>query len=229
MHPRKSVRSRLLRGFLLAGAIPLTLGLAGCGGGSSSAGSADASGNGGSGTVDLSSKAASSSTYTIGGGITGLAGDGLTLANGGDAVSPDPGDQTFTFDTAVSAGTAYNITVQLQPAGQTCTVTGGSGVVGEGNVTDVQVSCATTTFSVGGTISGLTGQGLTLANGTDNVSPASGATTFTFPTSVPTATSFAVTVASQPSGQTCAVSNGTGVILTSSVNNVSVSCTAAPP
>lgn len=228
MHPRTSVRSRLLLGFLLAGAIPLALGLAGCGGGSSSAGSADATGNSSGSAVDSSSKAASS-TYTIGGGITGLVGDGLTLANGGDAVSPNPGDQSFTFNTAEVAGTAYDITVQLQPAGQTCAVTGASGVVGQGDVTDVQVSCTTTTFSVGGTISGLTGQGLTLANGTDSVSPAAAATVFTFPTSVLTATSFSVTVASQPTGQACAVSNGTGVILTSSVNNVSVSCAAAPP
>lgn len=166
-------------------------------------------------------------TYTVGGQITGLVGQGLTLANGGDSLSPDPGDQSFEFDTAASPGTSYDVTIQLQPAGQTCAVLGGSGVLGTDAVTDIQVNCASSMYAVGGTISGLTGQGLTLTNGTDTVSPSSGDATFTFPTSVPTATSFRVTVASQPLGQICTVNNGVGVILTSSVNNVSVSCTAA--
>lgn len=229
MHRRAPGRPHLLSGIIIAGTFSLTLGLTGCGGGGSSASSSSApvSDSAGSVTGDSSSKAITPATYTIGGGITGLAGDGLTLANGSDAISPSAGDQSFTFNTAVSAGTPYDVTVQLQPTGQTCTVTGGGGVVGSGDINDVQVSCATTTFTIGGGISGLTGSGLTLANGTDSVSPAPGATAFTFPTSVPTATSFNVTVASQPSGEACAVSNGTGVTLTSSISNVSVSCTAA--
>lgn len=166
-------------------------------------------------------------TYTIGGQITGLVGQGLTLTNGSDALSPNPGDQSFAFNTAVAAGTPYDVTVQLQPAGQTCTVLGGKGVIGADAVSDIQVSCASTMYAIGGTISGLTAQGLTLTNGADTVSPSSGDATFTFPTSVPTATSFNVTVAAQPAGQICTVTDGVGVILTSSVDNVSVSCTAA--
>jgi len=166
-------------------------------------------------------------TYTIGGQITGLVGQGLTLANGGDSLSPDPGDQSFDFNTAASPGTSYDVTIQLQPAGQSCTVLGGSGVVGTDAVTDIQVNCVSTMYAIGGTISGLTAQGLTLTNGTDTVAPSPGDATFKFPTSVPTATSFKVTVGSQPAGQICTVNNGVGVILTSSVNDVSVSCTAA--
>ena len=166
-------------------------------------------------------------TYTIGGQITGLVGQGLTLVNGGDSLSPDPGDQSFNFNTAASPGTSYHVTLQLQPAGQTCAVLGGGGVIGTDAVTDIQVSCVSTTYAIGGTISGLTTQGLTLTNGPDTVNPSSGDTTFTFPMSVPTTTSFKVTVASQPAGQICTVNNGVGVILTVSVNNVSVSCTAA--
>jgi len=166
-------------------------------------------------------------TYTIGGQITGLAGQGLTLANGGDALSPNPGDQSFEFHTTVATGTPYDITVQLQPAGQTCTVLGGKGVVGAGAVTDIQLTCASTMYAIGGTITGLTAQGLILANGTDTVNPSPSDGTFTFPSTLPTAATFKVTVAQQPAGQTCIVTNGVGVILTSSVNNVSVSCTPA--
>jgi hypothetical protein len=63
-----------------------------------------------------------------------------------------------------------------------------------------------------------------LANGNDTTSPAPGATAFTFPTKLASASTFAVTVATQPAGQTCVVTNGTGVILTSSVGNVAVAC-----
>ncbi len=47
----------------------------------------------------------------------------------------------FTFSTALSAGAAYNVTVQTQPANQTCTVSAGSGSVAAAAVTNVQVTC----------------------------------------------------------------------------------------
>jgi hypothetical protein len=181
-------------------------------------------GCGGSTSVSNSSQT-SNTTYTIGGSLSGLTTQGLILANGTDSDSPNPGDLSFVFPTAVVAGTAYDVTVQLQPDGLVCTVTNGSGTVGSANVSSVAVDCVPATFTVGGTISGLTAAGLVLANGSATVSPPSGATTFTFPTPVPADTAFTVTVMTQPTGLTCTVTNGTGVVLTSSVTNVSVACT----
>ena len=182
--------------------------LYGCGGGGSSGGS----------------NPQAPSTYTVGGGITGLSTQGLVLANGTDSVSPNPGDLSFVMPTAVVTGTSYNVVVQLQPDGLNCTVSNGSGSVGTANVTDVSVACVAATYGIGGAITGLTASGLTLSNGSDTVSPAAGATTFVFPTKVPANTAFNVLVASEPTGLTCLVSNGTGVVLTSSVTNVAVSC-----
>jgi hypothetical protein len=182
-----------------------------------------ACGGGGSGSSAAESVSAPTN-YTVGGGISGLTTQGLTLINGTDVVTPNAGDTSFTFPTAVAAGTSYAVSVQLQPDAVTCTVTGGSGVVGSANVTDVQVDCASAAFTLGGTISGLTGNGLVLANGTDTTSPAPGAATFTFPTKLASADFFTVTVFAQPAGETCVVSNGTGVILTSSVTNVVINC-----
>ena len=190
--------------------------LGACGGGGSSGG------NGSS--TSTAASVATAATYTVGGGISGLTTQGLTLINGTDVLTPNAGDTSFTFPTAVAAGTSYAVSIQLQPDAVTCTVTGGSGVVGSANVTDVQVDCASAAFTLGGTISGLTGNGLVLANGTDTTSPAPGATAFTFPTKLASAASFTVTVSTQPAGQTCTVGNGTGVILTSSVNNVVITC-----
>jgi hypothetical protein len=190
--------------------MPLVVALSACGGG----------GGGSSPVVSNPAPA----TYTIGGGISGLTDQGLVLLNGTDTATPNPGDLSFTFPTAVAAGTPYAVTVQIQPATLDCTVANGTGTVGTANVTDVAVTCAANAFSIGGTISGLTAAGLVLVNGTDSVSPPAGAASFTFPTKVPTATSFNVTVMTQPTGQNCAVSNGSGVVLTSSVNNVAVAC-----
>jgi len=62
------------------------------------------------------------------------------------------------------------------------------------------------TFAVGGSISGLTAGGLTLANGNDTVSPASGATSFQFSTKLSNATSYAVTVTQSPPALSCTAS-----------------------
>jgi hypothetical protein len=200
-----------------AAAILASLGVAlgACGGG----------GGGGTATPTATTNSTTTAaTYTIGGSISGLTNEGLILVNGTDTDTPGTGDQAFTFPTALAAGTAYSVSVQLQPDALKCAVVNGTGTVGTANITNVEVNCVSPSFSLGGTISGLTAAGLVLANGAATVSPAAAATSFTFPTSLVTAASFNVTVATQPSGQTCTVSNGQGVILTSSVDNVVVAC-----
>jgi hypothetical protein len=95
---------------------------------------------------------------------------------------------------------------------------GGSGGVGGGgtNVTPV-------TYTIGGTISGLSAGGLVLANGSQTASPAANAASFTFPTAESSGASYAISVSSQPSGQTCTVVNGSGTVATANVS-VQVSC-----
>src|SRR5215472_2142082 len=61
------------------------------------------------------------------------------------------------------------------------------------------------TYSIGGTIGGLTGSGLVLANGDDTVSPATGATSFTFGTALASGSNYAVTVKTQPNSELCQV------------------------
>src|SRR5271169_5768407 len=61
--------------------------------------------------------------------------------------------------------------------------------------------------TLGGTISGLTRTGLVLANGANIVSVAANTTSFTLPTPVAYADGYGVTVAAQPAGLSCMVSN----------------------
>ena len=90
--------------------------------------------------------------------------------NGGDNLSVSA-NGPFTFATALAGGAAYSVTVKTNPAGQSCTVSNGSGSVGSANVTSVAVSCSSAaSFTVGGTVSGLSGTVVLQDNGGDNLS-----------------------------------------------------------
>ncbi len=83
-----------------------------------------------------------------------------------------------------------------------------------------------TTFTIGGTVSGLTGAGLVLQNNAadDLAVAANGA--FTFATAAADGSLYAVTVKTQPSGQTCTVASGSGTVAAANVTNIAVTCAA---
>jgi beta-lactam-binding protein with PASTA domain/N-acetylneuraminic acid mutarotase len=167
---------------------------------------------------------------TIGGTISGLTAAGLQLQNNGaDTLSVAANATSFTFATAIASGAAYAVSVKTQPSGQSCTVANGTGTAGSSSVSNVTVACTSnpaTSYTVGGTISGLTASGLQLQdNGGDTISVAPNATSFTFTTAIASGATYAVTVKTQPSGQSCVVSNGTGTAASSNVTNITVACT----
>src|ERR1700691_2152102 len=165
---------------------------------------------------------------TVGGTVSGLAsGESVVLENnGGDPQTISQGGP-FVFSVSASNG-SYSITVATPPPGQTCTVAGGSGTVGSANVANIVVTCSAEAFSLGGTIKGLNGAGLVLADGTDTVAVDAGATTFTLPIAVAATSSYAVIVKTQPSGLACAVTAGTGTMPAHAATTVMVSCTDQP-
>ncbi|TMH88379.1 MAG: hypothetical protein E6H45_00665 [Betaproteobacteria bacterium] len=183
--------------------------LAGCGGG----------GGGGGPSVP---------TYAIGGTIANLTGSGLVLQlNGGSNLPVNANATAFTFITQLAAGAMYNVSVLTQPTSpsQTCTVSNGSGNVGSASVASISISCATKSFTIGGTVSGLSGSGLVLNNGGDNL-PIGGNGAFTFSTPILSGANYAVTVLSQPTGpaQTCNVVSGLGTVGAGNVTSVRVFC-----
>jgi hypothetical protein len=84
-------------------------------------------------------------------------------------------------------------------------------------------------FTVSGTVSGLTGNGLVLQNnGADDKSiKANGY--FTFTTAIVSGLNYAVTVKTQPNtpSQTCYVTNGSGTMGSANVTNVNINCALA--
>src|SRR6185437_7531651 len=110
-----------------------------------------------------------------------------------------------------------------QPAGQICTVTNGGGTAGGTAVSNVRVQCVADSFTVGGTVSGLSGSVVLQNNGADNLTiSANGG--FTFASALTNASQYNVTVLTQPSGQTCTVARGVGTVSGANVANVTVTC-----
>lgn len=164
---------------------------------------------------------------------------------------------TFTFPNALSYGDEYQIVPKggtlsgnalvllgTQPLHQTCLPSTTypysllvHGTAGQLAKIQVYYDCAINTYALGGTVTGLTADGLVLANGTNSVTVASGATTFSL-APVAYGRSYGVSVLTQPTGQTCTVSGGNGSLNNGSgsidatvaaanpsgINNVVVTC-----
>jgi outer membrane protein assembly factor BamB len=165
-----------------------------------------------------------SGAYTISGTISGLNGSVVLQNNGGDYLVV-AANGTFTFATAVPFGSIYNVTVLAQPAGQTC-LTYGSGFI-SGNVANVVVTCTNSSYSVGGSVIGLVSTVVLQDNGGDNLIVAANGN-FTFTTRIVNGSTYNVTVLTQPIGQTCSVSTGTGTVSMGNVSNVAVVCAINP-
>lgn len=212
------MKSSLIRPAL---ALALAAGLAGCGG---------------------SDKA----EFVVKGTITGIVYPGAVLTtNGMDLVIPPPakpGDPvSFAFPNKLEYGDVYNVLFKSEPNNQNCFVPNNSipnfndtaGRLAEINIT---YGCQVDAYAIGGKVSGLTADGLVLANGSTGgavgiTKPAAGVTTpieYTLPAPVPYDSSYGVTVITQPTGQICTVANSTGVMKDKAVTNIDVTCVAAP-
>ena len=189
---------------------------------------------GGTGSVAGANVTASVScatnTYRLGGSAAGISGSGLVLhssvGSGEDLAVAASGP--FTFVRPAPSGASYAVTVHTPPAAQVCAVVNGTGTVTSSDVSNVSVTCSASSFSVGGTIQGLSASGLVLhstVNGED-LSVAANAVRFTFAAAVPAGTTYAVTVKTQPGNLTCTVANGTGTVSSANVTDVSVTCSS---
>ena len=178
-------------------------------------------------------------THTVSVTVSGLrhSYDGATLRNNGGDDLRVYADGSYAFATPVADGSAYAVTVSAQPTGpaQTCSVANGSGTVSGSNVTNVAVSCPyATAYAVGGSVSGLAGNGLRLEYDADNVSLPASLTvaangSFVFDaatTSAVTGTAYRLRILAQPTGpaQTCILTGGTGTVASADVSSVRVVC-----
>jgi len=90
--------------------------------------------------------------YTIGGAISGLSGS-VTLGLSGTnptawQTQTFAANDRYTFTTPLPPGSNWAVRVTAQPAGQTCTVTGGTGSNLSANVANVNLSCTPPVYSI---------------------------------------------------------------------------------
>jgi hypothetical protein len=176
----------------------------------------------------------SSSNASIAGNVTGLAaGTTVTLADNGADSLKISANGNFVFAGKLSSQSGYNVTVATQPAGQTCLVSNGSGLIdlSGSDVSNVAVNCAAN-LSVGGLVTGLVGGAtVTLQNNFADALVVSNGT-YAFPTLLTLGSVYSVTVqfqpTGQPTGQVCTVSNYTGgVVSLLPITNVNITCKQA--
>jgi N-acetylneuraminic acid mutarotase len=163
-------------------------------------------------------------TYAVGGSVAGLNAAGLVLTNGSDTLNVSANATAFTMPTQLTTGTAYALTVKTQPSGLNCQVSNGTGTIAAAAITNIAIACRPATYSIGGSVSGLSAAGLVLANGSDTLGVPANASSFTMPTPLVTGTAYAVTVKTQPPALSCVVSSGTGTVGMAAVTVVKVQC-----
>lgn len=161
---------------------------------------------------------------------------------------------TFTFPTALGYGDPYLVALATDPPHQACLVNQiAADSAGHTATINILVSCTTNSYTISGYVHGLVGDGLQLVNGslsgtipltatgvatnaaTEAAAAAAAAATvppttsyvltpsFTFPALFYGQT-YGITVLTQPAGQTCTVTNGTGTVGDAAIVNVSVDC-----
>ncbi|TPQ44544.1 3-carboxymuconate cyclase [Burkholderia ubonensis] len=86
------------------------------------------------------------------------------------------------------------------------------------------VVTSVSSYTVGGSVSGLSGGSLTLLLNGGSALTVHVDGPFTFPTEI--SSTYTITVGTQPSGRTCTVSNSAGAGIATNVSNVSVTCSA---
>lgn len=178
-----------------------------------------------SGDVDISGNPIECTTNVknVSAQIVGLAYDGLQVTINGSPYTYNAG-ATTTALVPTASGQPYGIFVTASPSGQQCSVVYGGG---NGTTTLVQnadivarIECNTNTYSVAGAITGLTGSGLRIQMTgayldttpyTKSVTPAAGATGYSFAGGLHYGDTIStLTITQQPSSpaQFCSFSSG---------------------
>jgi hypothetical protein len=172
--------------------------------------------------------------FTIGGPISGLSGTGLQLRlNNQQPLKVLAGATSFTFPSLIASGASYAVDVVQNPSdpAQDCTAEAATriGTVPGANVTNVAVICVTKSFRIGGSVSGLQGQGLVLRMNDGETRAIASSGDFFFNNLHLSGSRYEVTVQTPPSNpsQNCTIANGSGKVGNGDLQSVKVSCSVS--
>jgi len=163
--------------------------------------------------------------YVIGGTVSGLSATGLVIQNNGSNNLIISSNGEFNFP-AMDEGSSYLISIVGQPTKQTCTVLNQSGLVSGADISDVEIDCVDNppdTYSIGGTVLGLSGSGFVIQNNGEATLSISENGIFNFP-ALADGSSYSVTIVSQPTHQTCSISREAGVLAGKNIIDIEIRC-----
>jgi hypothetical protein len=167
--------------------------------------------------------------HTIGGTVSGLdSRTSLILQNNGADDLTISADGLFTFKEPVLIGGTYAVTVHSQPTApnQTCNILNGNGTNLTAPVTDIEVTCTTEQYTVGGTVYGLSGgESLVLQNNNTDQITINNNGDFIF-NAMDDLEPYDVTILNQTVGtpKQCFVANETGFLAGTDVTDIAVIC-----
>jgi hypothetical protein len=163
--------------------------------------------------------------YTISVAVTGLTGTLVVQDNLGAGLTFTT-NTTQTFSSSYASGSTYSVTVQTQPAGQTCTLGGNASGTITSNIT-VAATCTTNVanYTISVAVTGLTGT-LVVQDSQSDVLTFTTNNTQTFAKSYASGSTYSVTVQTQPAGQTCTLSSNSSGTITSNIT-VTATCAAS--
>ena len=171
--------------------------------------------------------------FSISGTISGATGTVIweTLVAGSIVQDGEDtnGDVTFSPLDGITEDSNWSVVINTAPSGQTCSVTNGSGTL-TADVADVTITCsddvvAPTTYSISGTVSGASGSVIweLRKDGVFFNDGGNGNGDVSFTSAMDAGSDWSMVIESAPSGQTCAINNGSGT-LTANVTTVSITC-----
>lgn len=175
-------------------------------------------------------------TYSLGGTVTGLEeGETITLLLENEEETLEvSADGSFTFETELEEDDMYEVSISDDPADQTCTITNESGTITNANVSDIEITCTTdeeevTSYTVGGTVSGLSGELILILNSGADTLEVSADGSFTFAMELEADDDYDISISDDPVDQTCTIENGSGTITSSNVSTIEITCAEDPP
>lgn len=182
--------------------------------------------------------------YTVKGTVTGIVYPGAVLTTNGMEVALAPPTTpgaavSFEFPKKLKYGDVYNVIFAKTPDHQkNCgsaanTIANYNDTAGRLSDINITLACDVNSYIISGKVSGLTADGLVIANGSTT-----GTLTITKPTNttpfeytmpaVNYGVTYSITVITQPTGQTCTVANGVGTMGEAAVSNVDITCVNNP-
>ena len=131
------------------------------------------------------------------------------------------GNGSFKFSYQLSEDDEYSVLLKNYPTDIHCAISNNSGKI-ISDVTDIKIACSKDSYSIGGTVTGLSGT-VSLKNNSETVNVTEDGT-FQFLSKLPHGLSYNVTIQKQPDSQTCTVNKNSGTSITEDVKDITVTC-----